>query len=210
MIQEVEALKKERDLLQKKLDRFNENYHIISSMISDYIYFANVTPDHKIQQEWESSAMQQVQTLNGNEGFIIDENFLDIVHPDDRRKLQQRSLIILNNQEHISEYRIKSHEDRTMWLREYIKPIWDDNEKRVVRIIGAIQDITAQKEAEQEKINLQKHIQHQKRMEAIGTLAGGIAHEINNPLTGIINYAQLLQDQLENNMQKTFTKGIID
>lgn len=39
-------------------------------------------------------------------------------------------------------------------------------------------------------------IQSQK-LESIGTLAGGMAHEINNPINGIMNYAQLILDRLD-------------
>jgi len=53
------------------------------------------------------------------------------------------------------------------------------------------------KRVEEEKRVLELHVQHQQKLESIGILAGGVAHEINNPLTGIINYAQLIVDQLE-------------
>lgn len=39
-------------------------------------------------------------------------------------------------------------------------------------------------------------MRQQQKLESIGTLASGVAHEINNPLTGILNYAQLIQDRL--------------
>ncbi|MDD8046942.1 MAG: PAS domain S-box protein, partial [Verrucomicrobiota bacterium] len=42
-----------------------------------------------------------------------------------------------------------------------------------------------------------KHFQHVQKLESISTLAQGVAHEINNPINGIMNYAQLLADDLQ-------------
>jgi len=39
-------------------------------------------------------------------------------------------------------------------------------------------------------------LRHQQKLESIGTLAGGVAHEINNPINGVMNYAQLIKDGL--------------
>ncbi|MDM8535603.1 ATP-binding protein [Desulfobacterales bacterium HSG17] len=44
---------------------------------------------------------------------------------------------------------------------------------------------------------LESQLQHNQRLESIGTLAGGVAHEINNPINGIMNYAQLIKDRLD-------------
>ncbi len=40
-------------------------------------------------------------------------------------------------------------------------------------------------------------VRHQRKLETLGALAGDMAHEINNPVNGIMNYAQLIKDQLE-------------
>jgi signal transduction histidine kinase len=40
-------------------------------------------------------------------------------------------------------------------------------------------------------------LRQQQKLEAIGTLAGGVAHEINNPINGIMNYAQLIDERLD-------------
>ena len=45
-----------------------------------------------------------------------------------------------------------------------------------------------------EKMEVQEKMHQQQRLESIGTLAGGVAHEINNPINGIINYGQLILD----------------
>jgi signal transduction histidine kinase len=55
-------------------------------------------------------------------------------------------------------------------------------------------DITERKKIEKEKSAIEAQLRQQQKLEAIGTLAGGIAHEINNPINGIMNYAQLMLD----------------
>ncbi|SPD74529.1 putative Histidine kinase [uncultured Desulfobacterium sp.] len=54
-----------------------------------------------------------------------------------------------------------------------------------------IRDITERINAERENIRLQNQLNQAQRMEAIGTLAGGIAHDINSILYGIIGYAEI-------------------
>jgi PAS domain S-box-containing protein len=45
-----------------------------------------------------------------------------------------------------------------------------------------------------ERLHLEAQLRQQQKLEALGTLAGGVAHEINNPIAGIMNYAQLIAD----------------
>ncbi len=67
---------------------------------------------------------------------------------------------------------------------------------RVVRILGAIVDISAHEEAEQERLRLEAQLRRAQKMEAIGTLAGGIAHDFNNILAGIMGNVQLAASDL--------------
>ncbi len=67
---------------------------------------------------------------------------------------------------------------------------------------GAIvfaRDITDRKEWQIKKDEVEAQLRQQQKLEAIGTLAGGVAHEINNPINGIMNYAQLILDSAEGN-----------
>jgi len=62
--------------------------------------------------------------------------------------------------------------------------------------------------AEQEKRALETHLHQTQKLEAIGTLASGVAHEINNPLTGIINYADLIASRVDDPSLRDFAEGI--
>ncbi|KIG18509.1 sensor histidine kinase [Enhygromyxa salina] len=60
------------------------------------------------------------------------------------------------------------------------------------KAIAIATDISARKQAEADKRSLEAQMRQQQRLEAIGTLASGVAHEINNPIQGIMNYAELI------------------
>jgi len=58
-----------------------------------------------------------------------------------------------------------------------------------------VRDITERKRMEEEKGQLERRAQLASRLATVGEMASGIAHEINNPLTGVIGYAQLLMQR---------------
>jgi PAS domain S-box-containing protein len=57
-----------------------------------------------------------------------------------------------------------------------------------------MRDITERRRFEKSRRRLELQVRQAHRLESVGTLAGGIAHEINNPISGIINYAHLIAD----------------
>ena len=97
----------------------------------------------------------------------------------------------------------------TVHVRENATAI-RDAEGRVLFYEGTIEDVTARWEAEEARRRLEARLRQSQRLESIGTLASGVAHEINNPLTGIINYAQLILERTEKESLREFARGIVD
>ncbi|MBI5056406.1 MAG: response regulator [Nitrospirae bacterium] len=73
--------------------------------------------------------------------------------------------------------------------------------------IEVVEDITGLKHAEEEQRRLEEQLRHSQKMEAVGLLAGGVAHDFNNILTAIIGYAHVTMikmtdgDPLKNNIE---------
>ncbi|MBN2853142.1 MAG: hypothetical protein JXQ23_10450 [Clostridia bacterium] len=75
--------------------------------------------------------------------------------------------------------------------------------------VTLFEDITLLKKLEKEKLETDAKIREQQRLESIGTLASGIAHEINNPVNGIMNYSQLIIDNDEKPVINEYADEII-
>ncbi|MBI9091563.1 MAG: PAS domain S-box protein [Desulfobacterium sp.] len=76
-----------------------------------------------------------------------------------------------------------------------LRPIFND-EGEVIFICAEGRDITDKKAAEKENAKLEAQLLQAHKLEAIGTLAGGVAHDFNNILAGIIGLAELAQEDV--------------
>ena len=76
--------------------------------------------------------------------------------------------------------------------------------------LAYLRDITEQRRAEVEKSHLEAQLRQAQKMEAIGQLAGGVAHDFNNILTAIIGYGNLLQTKMgRNNPLRSYVEQML-
>lgn len=116
-----------------------------------------------------------------------------LVHPQDR----ERTLALVNEfmEGHAGtfeiEYRMRHKKGHYLDILSRGFPIYDEHGK-AVRMVGTHVDVTDSNKLEQQYRQAQK-------MEAVGQLAGGVAHDFNNILTAITGYAHLILDQVQDN-----------
>lgn len=97
----------------------------------------------------------------------------------------------------VMDYEVRlRRKDGSMILASLHSRLIRDFAGRVVSINGFMRDITAERMAEEERERLQKQLHQSRKMESVGRLAGGMAHDFNNMLGVIIGQAQLALTKL--------------
>ena len=115
-----------------------------------------------------------------------------VIHPDDipRFEATLKDHFEGRTPRYECEYRVRHASGEWCWLLARGRCMRDPGGKPT-RFVGSAIDITAQKQSQIDKENLEAQLRQSQKMEAIGTLAGGIAHDFNNILGAILGYGEL-------------------
>ena len=186
----LKNLSHENAMINGKLKRTEENYKSLIQNSPDLIYlldshnnflFANITFE---------------KLLGFLPGQLIGKSFQSIVHAPD---LQKTSNLLNDNNKFTSPHNSElwllvnnsNHEKRLFEIKHsFIEEELNEKNGKNYRIHGTARDITYRKQLEDQLIQAVK-------MEAIGTLTSGLAHDYNNILTNILGYTALIQIQID-------------
>ena len=124
-------------------------------------------------------------------------DFMNITHPEDlQRDLYEMSRVGRGESNYYKiEKRYVRKNGSTAWVQLHVVPLtWEDG--IMTEHLAIVSDITERKRAEKEKAKLEAQILQAQKMESVGRLAGGVAHDFNNMLGVIIGHSELALSQL--------------
>jgi len=117
--------------------------------------------------------------------------FRQLIHPEDVGRVRAATQAALAEHRDIEvEYRLVQRDGTEKWVLSRGRGVYGDKGKLLL-LEGLAIDITANKQAEADKLIIERKLLEGQKLESLGLLAGGIAHDFNNILTGILGHASL-------------------
>jgi PAS domain S-box-containing protein len=140
---------------------------------------------------WVSDEVKRLLGFDEVSNSITFDDFASVVHPEDL------PVVMEHIEEHVAgrtdmfvfEFRVRRSCGQWRWLLDRGQAVAYDTRGNPTRIMGSVQDITESKRAEEELLRMQK-------LEGLGRIAGGVAHDFNNILVGIYGGIALAKEQL--------------
>jgi PAS domain S-box-containing protein len=129
--------------------------------------------------------------LGYNAAEMIGHAIFDYCHPDDLEALRtSHSRVVEQKSIETMTYRVRRRDGSYVWVEMTSQAVRDQKHDTVEAVLSVSRDVT-------ERRKLDDELRHVQKMEAIGQLAGGVAHDYNNLLTSIGGFADLLARSLE-------------
>ncbi|HYE30793.1 MAG TPA: PAS domain S-box protein [Methylomirabilota bacterium] len=195
----------ERKRTEEALKRSEERFRHATRATREIIW----ERDFQTGKIWWSEAMAERAKYSANEVGASVEWWRARIHPEDAERVARELEVVTARQETrwSSEYRFRARDGAYLTVLDQGYLIYD-GEGKPLRMIGAMKDITEKREMEARFLRAQ-------RMESIGTLAGGIAHDLNNVLAPILMGIELFrmdgptpqQENLLSTMESSAKRG---
>ncbi len=180
---DITALKKAQFALNESQVRLDEAEKIAQLGCSDYDLVSN-------KLTW-SNETYRIFGLDLGDLPPTGETYLALVDPRDRERVQALWAELNNGvKPEPTEYWIIRPDGQARLIHRDHEII-RDKRGAPVRIVSTLQDVTEQRAAEQRSRELERLLIHSQKLEALGTMAGGLAHELNNILAPVLSLAKV-------------------
>ena len=120
---------------------------------------------------------------------VLGRDVLSFIHPDDQHMLGERRRSWPHHQARVYRLRDLRSDGSVVPVEVYSSGIALEEG---LFVLATVRDISAQVQMEKDRAVLAARLQRAEKMEALGTLAGGVAHDLNNVLAGVVSYPDLI------------------
>ena len=178
----------EQKKFQRALRESKERFQLMAENIAEIFW---IIEPRTLKLIYASPAYEQIWEQPREEIERDPTAYLKSIPPEDAPRILEK-LARLETVDHLEdEYRIVCPGGRIKWVSSRAFTVRDAN-WRSATFVGTTQDITQRRDSEQTLRQAQK-------MEAVGLLASGVAHDFNNILAGILGYGELMLKSLDPN-----------
>jgi hypothetical protein len=175
------AGRRARRQAEQALRESEERYRSLIEHTSDLITLATVDGTVLFQ----SASVERV--LGHRPEQVIGRNWAEFVHPEDAPNLLRAIRDVIGGSGFTSSEVRMRHRDGSWRVLEVLCTL-KTSRRGLTLVLGAARDVTDRK-------RLEDRLRESERMEAVGRLAGGLAHDFSDLLTAILGYGELLWDQ---------------
>jgi len=134
----------------------------------------------------------------------------NVVHPDYRQhSLDTWTRLLLDADHELTDEVVVLHKDGSWrWIESTTRNLL--HEPSVQAVVANFRDITERKRAQAERGRLEQRLRQAEKMEAVGRLAGGVAHDFNNVLAGVLAYGEMLFEEApEDSPLKRYAQNVL-
>lgn len=170
--------------LQKQLQHRDEERRALWNAIPGMMYQGR--PDWSVEIMNQHAEQISGHTVEAFQSGAV--SWLDLIHPDDRERVLAESRAPADGSVQMDQqYRICTKNGSIVWVRDVKVLRFVDGKS--VGAAGFVTDITTAKRMEEQ-------LAQADRLAAVGLMAAGVAHEMNNPLSVLLGYAELIEETI--------------
>ncbi len=188
-IEKLQNFNKKQIELLKQLHQSEERFRRLFENAQDIIFRYDFFPEPHFA--YVNEAVTNIIGYSPKEHYDDPELGLKIIHPEDKQILEKMFNKNMNQPNQLNLRWIHKN-GQVVYIEQKNVPIFDEN-KKLIAIEGIARDVTQRVKSEKEKEDLKQQLIQSQKIESIGLLAGGVAHDYNNMLAIILGYAQNLQ-----------------